>query len=200
MRFIEREIFDDKRRNLTALERLQVHFFDTIIWCNLLKGSSSTIREGTWRFTKGSRSILFARSRDVIYWIRTLQLERRNLTVYDGTDRFYWQEAVMIFIKGERFPDKRKNLTVLERFPVDFSDTIIWWHLLKGNSSTKKRKKLTVYERLSVEFISTESWWNLFKGGSSTKREGIWLFTKGSSVILLDMSRDGVYWMRALSR
>jgi hypothetical protein len=48
-----------------------------------MNGPSFTTREGTWLFTKGSLSILFAWSRDVIYWMERFHYKRRNLSVYE---------------------------------------------------------------------------------------------------------------------
>jgi hypothetical protein len=47
MAFMEEELFQNKRRNLTVYEIFQVDFIDTESWWLLLNGSSSTIREGT---------------------------------------------------------------------------------------------------------------------------------------------------------
>jgi hypothetical protein len=45
--FIECELFHNKRRNLIVYEKHMVDFIGTDLWWHLLKGSSSTIREGT---------------------------------------------------------------------------------------------------------------------------------------------------------
>jgi hypothetical protein len=45
--------------------------------------------------------------------------------IMKGPNRFYWHRVVMRFIEGELFHDKRKKLTVLERFPVHFFDMTI---------------------------------------------------------------------------
>jgi hypothetical protein len=47
MKFIEGKLFHDKRRNLTVYEQLSVDFNITLLCGRLLKGISSTIREGT---------------------------------------------------------------------------------------------------------------------------------------------------------
>jgi hypothetical protein len=60
-------LFHDKRRNLTVYESFLIDFICRNSWWHLLNGSSSTIREGTWPFTKFSSSIWFARCHDGIY-------------------------------------------------------------------------------------------------------------------------------------
>jgi hypothetical protein len=46
--FIEWKFFHDKRKILIVYEMLHIDFIGNESWLNLLKGSSSTIREGTW--------------------------------------------------------------------------------------------------------------------------------------------------------
>jgi hypothetical protein len=63
-----REIFHDTGRNLTIYQSLLADFVCMKFRLHLLKLCSSSIREGTWRFTKDSLSILFSPSPDGIYW------------------------------------------------------------------------------------------------------------------------------------
>jgi hypothetical protein len=49
---------------------------------DLMKGSSSTVREGYWSFMKSSHSILLGRSRDGIYWRKLFQEKRKNFIDY----------------------------------------------------------------------------------------------------------------------
>jgi hypothetical protein len=41
----------------------------------------------------------------------------------------------MALFEGVLFHDKRRNLAVYDRIPLDLTSTKSWWHLLKGNSS-----------------------------------------------------------------
>jgi hypothetical protein len=77
------KLFHHKRRNLTAYANLLIDFICTKSWWHLLDGNFSTIREGTWPFTKDSLSILFARSPDGIYWREVFHDKGRNLTIYE---------------------------------------------------------------------------------------------------------------------
>jgi hypothetical protein len=157
MAFIEWKLFHDKRRILTVYERLPVDFICTESRLDLLKGSSSTIRQASWPFTKGSSSILFAPSRDEINWMRALprwekEFDRlRNTSVNCICIESWWyllngssstiREATWPFTKGSRpFYLHRLVMTSIE------------WGLFHD-----ERSKLTVYERLIVDFIYTES-------------------------------------------
>jgi hypothetical protein len=156
MEFIEGRIFHEKRRNLTVLERLLIDFSDTIIWWHLLKGTSSTIREGIWRFTKGSRSILLAQSRDGIYLNEGLP---RKENEFDRLRKaglsFYWMGILTGFIEWEPFHDKRRNFIVYERVGMivlaQSRDGIYWGELFHD-----KRRNLIVYERLGGDIIGWE--------------------------------------------
>jgi hypothetical protein len=72
MGFIEGKLFQDKRSNFTVYEMLPIDFYGTESWWYWSNVRSSPIREQTWQFTIGSSSILFAQSRDVIYWMDAL--------------------------------------------------------------------------------------------------------------------------------
>jgi hypothetical protein len=75
---------------------------------------------------EGSPSILFARSRDDIYWMVALppfenELDRLRkamaILFTRSRDGIYWMEL---------FHDARRNLIVYERFPIDFICTELW--------------------------------------------------------------------------
>jgi hypothetical protein len=103
---------------LTIYERLPIDFICRESWWDLLNGSSSTIREGSWPFTKGSPSILIARNHDDIYWMEALQrLEKQLNCLRKVPCRFYLHGVAMAFIELKLFLDKRTNLTVSERLP-----------------------------------------------------------------------------------
>jgi hypothetical protein len=68
----------------------------------------------------------------------------------------------MAFIEWRLFHDKRRNLTVYEKFLVIFSGTESWLHLLNGSSFTI-REETSRSRKLSVDSISTKSWWYLLK-------------------------------------
>jgi hypothetical protein len=71
MTFIEEVLFHDQRRKLICFEKVRIDFSDMDLRCHLLNGSSSTIREGTWPFSKGSLPILLTPSDDGNYWRET---------------------------------------------------------------------------------------------------------------------------------
>jgi hypothetical protein len=80
MTFIEWELFHDKKRNLTAYESLAVDLICRELWWYLLNGSSSTIREGIWLFTKSPRGFyLQAVVMSFIEW-ELFHDKRMNLT------------------------------------------------------------------------------------------------------------------------
>jgi hypothetical protein len=54
---IEVKLCHDKRRELNVYENLFVDFIDTEYWLHWYEGSSSTINEWNWPFTKLSKSI-----------------------------------------------------------------------------------------------------------------------------------------------
>jgi hypothetical protein len=71
----------------------------------------------------------------------------RLILLAQSPNGIYW----MVF-----FHDRRTNLSVSEKFPVDFIGTSpdgIYWMKLFHN----KRTNLTVYERLPADFIGTQS-------------------------------------------
>jgi hypothetical protein len=81
-----KELFRDKRSNLTFYGMLSIDFIATDSWWYLLKGCSSAIKEATWSFTKGCRLILLTQCRDGIYW-------RGDYTIREGIWQFtkgYW--------------------------------------------------------------------------------------------------------------
>jgi hypothetical protein len=98
-----REPFHNKRWNLTVYEMLLIDFIWAESWWQLIKGISSTIRDGTWPFTKGSFSILFDNRHDGIYWRELFHDKRWNSTFYErflidffvnSHDRIYWRGAL----------------------------------------------------------------------------------------------------------
>jgi hypothetical protein len=130
-----KELFHVKRTNITDYKKLPVDFIGTESWWHLFNWSSSTINEITWLFTKGSRSILLARSRDDIYWMGALQ---RYDIVLDSLRNvlgpFYCHRDVIAFINVELLHDKRTNL-LFPKATFDFIVTEWWWHLFKWSSS-----------------------------------------------------------------
>jgi hypothetical protein len=124
MVFIEWEIFQEKKMNLTVYEKLLIHFICIDSRWYLLEKCSYTILEGTWQFTKDSLSILFAWSSDGIYWREALpRYENEFERLSNVSCRFYWHWVVMAFIEWELFYDKRMNFNVYETFSVDFIGT-----------------------------------------------------------------------------
>jgi hypothetical protein len=93
MAFIEWKLFRNKRMNLTVYENLPVDFICTESWRHLLKGWSSTIRDGPWPFTIGSLSILFARIPAMIDW-------RELFTIREGTWWFMKSSPSILFAQG----------------------------------------------------------------------------------------------------
>jgi hypothetical protein len=68
MTFIEWKLIHNKRMSFTFYEKLSLNFIGFNSWSILLKVKSSTIREGTWSFTKVSCWILLGRSGDNNFW------------------------------------------------------------------------------------------------------------------------------------
>jgi hypothetical protein len=60
-------------KELESLRKDSARFYWHRVMMTFIQGSSSTKTEGTWLFTKGSRSILLARSSDGIYWMKALR-------------------------------------------------------------------------------------------------------------------------------
>jgi hypothetical protein len=112
-------------------------FYWDLVAIVFIETGSSTIRERIWTFMKCFLSIIFAPSRDGIYWMWAFPRSENELDrLRHVSCRFYWQIFVMTFI-GEMFLyDKRRYLTVYERLPVDFIGEESWWHLLKRSFST----------------------------------------------------------------
>jgi hypothetical protein len=55
-----------------------------------------------------------------------------------GSDWSHWFYITKSFIEAKLFHDKRRNLTVYEKFPVDFICSESSWHQLKWSSSRIK--------------------------------------------------------------
>jgi hypothetical protein len=130
---IEWELSHDKIRNLMVYERLRVDFIGTESWWYLLKGRTSTIKEGTCPFTK---------STDEFYWKEVVmtfikgvifQNKTRNLTIYEKLlVDFIGMESWCVY-RRRHIIHKRTNLIVKERHPVDFIGMVWWWNLLNGD-------------------------------------------------------------------
>jgi hypothetical protein len=155
MTFIEWEIIHDKRRNLTIYERLTVDFIGRGSWWHLWIGSSSTIREGTWLFTKRFHSILLAGNGGI--YSSELFYDKEGIWSFTKGHRYlYLHRVVMAFIKGELFHETKTNLTVYERPTIHFIGKISWWELLNDGSSTK-RKGTCRFRKCSLSIFLAES-------------------------------------------
>jgi hypothetical protein len=116
---------------------------------------------------------------------------RNSFTIKEGTWSFskasrifYWHDVLKEFIEVDLFHDKRRNVIVYEKHPVNFISTESWWHLLKRSSITI-REGTWPFTLGKDRFYDTRSRWHLLKRNSFTIREGTWPFTK---------HKDRFYW------
>jgi hypothetical protein len=79
----------------------------------------------------------------------------------------------MTLIEGELFHDKRRNLTIYEKLPVDFI-LIKLRFIYKGHALAWSANELVNLRKIPFNFILTKLWWHLLKKDSSTIREWTW--------------------------
>jgi hypothetical protein len=72
----------------------------------------STIRKGTWPFTKGHRSILLDMIVMVFIQGSSSSIRDGIWSFTKGTVRFYLHWVVMALIESELFLEQRKNMTI----------------------------------------------------------------------------------------
>jgi hypothetical protein len=121
-----------------------------------IEWESSTIREGTCSFSKGTcwfycQGIMMK----LIEW-ETSTIREWTWACTKSSSQFYWQGVVREFIEEELFYDKRRNLTVYERLPVDFIGTESWWNLLNG-STTTIRERTCLFTKSSLSILFAQS-------------------------------------------
>jgi hypothetical protein len=68
MSFIKMNFLFVKRNNINCYEKFLLHLIDIASQDDLLKDSYFPLREGIWKLTKSSQSILLEPSGDCIYW------------------------------------------------------------------------------------------------------------------------------------
>jgi hypothetical protein len=146
-----------------------------------------------------SRSILFARNLDRIYWRGLFHDKRKKLTVYvicrsvllaGSRAGIYWMEL---------FHDKRTNLKVYKRLPVDFIGMESWWHSLERNYSMNKRRGWPLRKALDRFYCNWFVMTFIERKLSQDKRTNLTVYQR-FLVRFLSWSRDGIYWMCVLPR
>jgi hypothetical protein len=67
----------------------------------------------------------------------------------------------MEFFEEELFHDKRQNLNVHQKFPLDFIRTEFWWHLLNGTliRYEKERDRLRKASVILLAVIHDGIYW-----------------------------------------
>jgi hypothetical protein len=170
-------LFHDKRRNLIVSERLPAHFIGAESWWYLLNGCSSTIREGTWRFTKDIHPFISRRLGWYLLNGSSSTIREGTLQFTKGSHQISWHGLVMAFIERELFHEKTSTwsfaLSSKSILLAPNRDDFYWMWLFLN-----KRRNLAVYETLFVDLIGSKSGWDLLKESFSTIREGTWSVVK----------------------
>jgi hypothetical protein len=97
----------------------------------------------------------------------------------------------MAFIEEEFFHNTRRNMTVYEMFPVDFTVMESWWHLLNGSSTIKEGAWLFTKDSHSILLARSTDviyWMKLFHD----KRRNLIVYEKFLDD-LIDTDSDAIY-------
>jgi hypothetical protein len=127
-------------------------------------------------------------------------VKRTNLSVYERVPvDFIFTESWWHLLNGRSstirdwtWPFTKSSLPIL----FTLSHYIIYWR----GALPRQENEIEILRKASINFIFTNSWWYLLKWCSSTLRDPTWPFKKSCASILLQLSRDEIYWMEGLTR
>jgi hypothetical protein len=157
MAFIERELFHDKRRNLTVYEMRSFYFIGTKSWWHLLNRSSSTIKKKHDCVWKAPNQFYCHKVLMAFIEVDLFHDNRRNLILYEKflvnfiDMKSWWHLLKWIsstIIEGTRSFMKSSCSILLAWSPDD-----IYWKGLFHN----KTGNLTFYLWIPIHLISTKS-------------------------------------------
>jgi hypothetical protein len=145
---------------------------------HLLEGKSSTIKEGTWPFTKGTFRFKSLESRWNLLKGELFHSKKRNLIVYVSL----WIDFIGMeswwHLLNENLSTIREGTWHFMKAPFRLYCQGILMAFIENKLFHDKRTNSAVYDMFPLDFMGTESWWSLLNGISSTIREETWPFIK----------------------